>query len=45
MRIEKEIISLLAKCQVEGNHLRITEQLDRKRYAQLNKVLTALGGK
>ena len=45
MKIEKEIISLLAKCQVEGNHLRITEQLDRKTYAQLNKVLTALGGK
>lgn len=45
MKIDKEIISLLAKCQVEGNHLRITEQLDRKTYAQLNKVLTALGGK
>ena len=45
MKIEKDIISILAKCQVEGNHLRITEQLDRKTYAQLNKVLTALGGK
>ena len=45
MKIEKDIISILAQCQVEGNTLRITQQLDRKTYAQLNKVLTALGGK
>lgn len=45
MKIEKDIISILAQCQVEGNTLQITQQLDRKTYAQLNKVLTALGGK
>ena len=45
MRIEQNIISILAKCEVEGKTLKITEQLDRKAYAQLNKVLTAIGGK
>lgn len=45
MKIKKEIIDLLAKCEVEGQTLRITEQLDRKAYTQLNKVLTAIGGK
>lgn len=45
MKIAKEIIDLLAKCEVEGKTLKITEQLDRKTYGQLNKVLTAIGGK
>lgn len=45
MKIDKEIISLLAQCQTEGNTLRITQQLERKTYTQLNKVLTAIGGK
>ena len=45
MKIKKEIIDLLEKCEAEGQALRITEQLDRKTYAQLNKVLTAIGGK
>ena len=45
MKIDKNIIALLTECQTEGNTLRITQQLDRKTYAQLNKVLTAIGGK
>lgn len=45
MKIAKEIIDLLAKCEVEGKTLKITEQLDRKTYGQLNNVLTAIGGK
>ena len=45
MKIKKEIIDLLERCEAEGQTLRITEQLDRKTYAQLNKVLTAIGGK
>ena len=45
MKIKKEIIDLLEKCEAEGQALRITEQLDRKTYTQLNKVLTAIGGK
>ena len=45
MKIAREIIDLLAKCEVEGKTLKITEQLDRKTYGQLNKVLTAIGGK
>ena len=45
MKIAKEIIDLLAKCEVEGKTLKITEQLDRKTYGQLNKVLTDIGVK
>lgn len=45
MKISNEIIQLLSKCEVNENSLKITEQLDRKTYAQLNKVLTAIGGK
>ena len=36
MKIDKNIIALLTECQTEGNTLRITQQLDRKTYAQLN---------
>jgi protein-L-isoaspartate O-methyltransferase len=36
---------LLLNCPVEGNSLRITQQLDRPQYVGLNKVLEALGGK
>ena len=45
MKIKKEIIDLLERCEAEGQTLRITEQLDRKAYTQLNKVLTGIGGK
>lgn len=45
MRIDSEIIKVLAKAEVEGNTLRLTEQLDRKTYQQVNKVLSAIGGK
>ena len=45
MRIDNSIIEVLAKSEVEGNTLRLTEQLDRKTYQQVNKVLLAIDGK
>ncbi|MCM1275490.1 MAG: hypothetical protein NC299_09000 [Lachnospiraceae bacterium] len=45
MKIEKEVIEVLAKSNVEGNTMEITEQLDRALYLKVNKVLKAIGGK
>lgn len=45
MRIEKNIIEILARAEVEGNTLRLTDQLDRKTYLEVAKVLTGIGGK
>jgi predicted RNA methylase len=45
MRIDSAIIEVLAKAEVSGNTLRLTEQLDRKTYQQVSKVLSAIGGK
>ena len=44
MRIDSVIIEVLAKAEVSGNTLRLTEQLDRKTYQQVSKVLSAIGG-
>ncbi len=45
MKIDSDIIDVLARAEVEGNTLRLTVQLDRKRYQQVAKVLMAIGGK
>ena len=46
MKISEEIINILARCKTEGNILYLPEgQLDRTTYNNVNKVLTALGGK
>ncbi len=45
MRIEKNIIEILARAEVEGKTLRLTDQLDRKTYLEVAKVLTGIGGK
>ncbi len=45
MKISKHIIEILARAEVEGNTLRLTDQLDRKTYLDTAKVLTAIGGK
>ena len=45
MRIDSAIIEVLAKAEVSGNTMRLTEQLDRKTYQQVSKVLSAIGGK
>lgn len=45
MRIDKEVITVLASSDVEGNELRLNSQLDRAMYQKVNKVLKAIGGK
>ncbi|MCM1166422.1 MAG: hypothetical protein NC299_13330 [Lachnospiraceae bacterium] len=45
MKIDKEIIEVLAKSNIDGNTLEITQQLDRALYLKVNKVLKAIGGK
>ena len=45
MKIKDDVITVLANATVEGNSLRLNGQLDRKLYLNVNKVLTAIGGK
>jgi len=45
MKIKEETLAILSKLEFEGNHARIVEQLDRKTYVAVNKVLMAAGGK
>lgn len=46
MKINETTLNILAKCRTEGNVLFLPEgQLDRAVYNDVNKVLTALGGK
>jgi len=42
--IPEEVLPVLRRCEIEGNRLVIGEQLDRKLYVAVNKVLLALGG-
>lgn len=44
-KIEPNILSILDGVQVEGNTVRIVQQLDRPTYVSVNKVLEAIGGK
>lgn len=44
--IPTDVLTVLSRCTTEGNILRLPpEQLDRKLYMDVNKVLEALGGK
>lgn len=45
MKISMEVIEVLAKTEVDGNTLKINEQLSRDLYLKVNKVLKAIGGK
>lgn len=45
MKIEKQVIDVLASAEVEGNKLRLTAQLDRALYQKVAKVLLSIGGK
>lgn len=44
-KIEPHILSILDGVQVEGNTVRIVQQLDRPTYVNVNKVLESIGGK
>lgn len=43
--VAEPIRAIIRNCQIEGNAVRITQQLDRETYQQVNKVLDAAGGK
>ncbi len=45
MKIEQEALAVLSVCKINGNQLTIPNQLPRKLYEQVNKVLSASGGK
>lgn len=43
--ISPDIENVLRRLEIKGNTVKITEQLDRKLYENVNKVLESLGGK
>lgn len=45
MRINNEVLAVLSRCSTRNNALFLPEQLDRKLYVNVNKVLEALGFK
>ena len=45
MQVSADVLSVLSAAEVEGPHLVLTGQLDRKLYERTNKVLEAAGGK
>lgn len=45
MKIGNDVLEVLGRCICEGTHLRLPEQVDRKLYLAVNKVLEAAGGK
>jgi predicted RNA methylase len=45
MRVDQEVLNVLANAEKEGNALRLSHQLDRALYVRTDKVLQAAGGK
>jgi protein-L-isoaspartate O-methyltransferase len=45
MRIAEDVLAVLDAAEVTGNRLVLQGQLDRKLYADVNKVIEAIGGK
>lgn len=43
--ISEDVAEVLQSAEVDGNELRLTQELDRPLYLAVNKVLAALGGK
>ena len=43
--ISKDVLKVLSTLEIEGNNVKITEQLDRKLYLAVNEVLVRCGGK
>lgn len=44
-RLGDDVLSVISACEVTGNSVRITGQLDRKLYERVNEALEHLGGK
>jgi protein-L-isoaspartate O-methyltransferase len=45
MKISEKVLNILESSEMDGNKLRLTAQLDRKDYLEVNKVLEIIGGK
>lgn len=45
MQVATDILAVLSRAEMNGNALKISEQLDRAMYQRTNKVLEAAGGK
>ena len=45
MQVTTDVLAVLSRAEINGNALRIAEQLDRSMYQRTNKVLEAAGGK
>lgn len=45
MRVDNDVLAVLARAETVGNALRLVGQLDRKLYERTNRVLEAAGGK
>lgn len=45
MKISDDVLKVLTRCTINGNEVALPEQLDRKLYVAVNKVLVAAGGK
>lgn len=43
-RIEPNIVEVLSTLDIQGNHVKINAQLDRKTYVKMNEVLESFGG-
>lgn len=45
MKVSEKVLNILNAAEVDNGILRVKEQLDRKDYLEVNKVLEAMGGK
>ena len=45
MKINDDVLEVLSRCKADGAQVFLPEQLDRKLYVAVNKVLEAIGGK
>ena len=45
MQVATDVLAVLSRAEMNGNALKIAEQLDRNMYQRTNKVLEAAGGK
>lgn len=45
MRVSNDVLGVLSRCEPDGNTLKLPEQLERKQYLAVNKVIEAAGGK
>lgn len=44
MKIQKDVLAVLSRCQVADNSLTLPGQLDRQMYVKVNKIIEAAGG-